>query len=142
MRRWTVSSIVMGIIMLAGQAWAHPPSDMQINYDDETKLLRVEMRHNIRSTRQDFIRKIVVTIPEKKPIVKYYHMQKDMMQFSDELEISVRAGEKILVEAFSKNGGSTGETYTIPKANKSDQETVEEKPETLPEKPMQKGSGT
>ncbi|MBZ0167675.1 MAG: hypothetical protein K8I00_12785 [Candidatus Omnitrophica bacterium] len=142
MRRWTANSIMVGIILLAGRSWAHPPSDMQMDYDDTTKILRVEMRHAVHGSRQDYIRKLVVTVPGKEPIVKYYHMQKNLIQFSDELEISVRTGEEILVEAFSKEGGSKAETYTIPEADKNDQEAGEETPETLPEKPMQKGSGT
>lgn len=126
MRKIKLLLFTISIVLISNIVYAHPPSDMVLSYDQEKQLLSVKMRHTTHDPREDYIRKVEISVNGAEIVVKHYTIQLNTLEFSEDVALPAKEGDSITVKAYSKEGGSGVMTIQVPKkANKE-----EEKPET------------
>ncbi|MCA9408567.1 MAG: hypothetical protein KC733_07750 [Candidatus Omnitrophica bacterium] len=110
-------------LLLCYPVFGHPPAKVALNYDFTNQTLHVEMRHTTNNSRKDYVRKLVVIKNEEEPIIKYYNIQTNTLQFSEDIMIPAQDGDKIAVDAYSKEGGHTFEQIIVEKDKKDEQQS-------------------
>jgi len=94
------SLIFIIIVLTPGIILAHPPSDVKIEFDNETKTLYVEITHPVNNVKSHYINKIEVYLNDVLRIVQNFSEQKDKKaQLATYLLWEVKEGSKIKVMA-------------------------------------------
>ena len=72
-------SILVGIyiILMTSMAYAHPPSDINENYDNQTGKLTLFIKHEVREVDKHYIKKIVIKRNSKQLDVKEFRKQEN-----------------------------------------------------------------
>lgn len=115
MRRIKLVLFVVLLVMFPNAVNAHPPSDLALSYDLEKQTLYVKMRHTTHDPREDYIRKIEISVNGQEPILKHYTIQLNTLEFSENVSLPAKEGDSIRIKAFSKEGGSSEATMLVPK---------------------------
>lgn len=84
------------------------------------------MRHTTHDPREDYIRKIEISVNDQEPVVKHYTIQLNTLEFSADVSLPAKEGDLIKLKAFSKEGGSSESTIQVPK--KEEKKTEAEQP--------------
>ena len=103
------------VIFMPPPAFAHPPSSLDLQYDNKGQKLLIDVHHVSPNGMRHYIAKIEITKNNEAPVVNYYRQQVDPNNFQVEVPLKVKEGDTITVEAFSRSGGSTAETLEITK---------------------------
>ncbi|MGE0268176.1 MAG: hypothetical protein AB7S78_06960 [Candidatus Omnitrophota bacterium] len=131
------------VILVPNAGYSHPPSDLELSYDLEKQIFLVKMRHTTHDPREDYIRKLEISVNGQEPVVKHYTIQLNTLMFSDNVSVPAKEGDFIKVKAFSKEGGSSESTLQVPK--KEDKKTTAEQPvpsNASDQKEIKKSSGS
>jgi len=144
MRKTKLALIVALLMMIPNAVNAHPPSDLTLSYDLEKQTLYIKMRHTTHDPREDYIRKMEVSVNGQEPILKHYTIQLNTLEFSENVSIPAKEGDSIRIKAFSKEGGSSEATMLVPKKEEKKSEvdqpiTTEEDVEKKVEKSNEGG---
>lgn len=96
--------IAFFLFCFATAVYATPPQDMKATYSNG--VLDVKMRHVTSETREHYIRTIRVTVNDGEPKVFRYPFQKYASEFEASITIALNPGDKVVVRAECKQGGS------------------------------------
>jgi len=99
---------------IAGSALAHPPGDIILEFDNGTKVLKIEVVHPVGSVDRHFVRKLQVFVDGKLMIVQNFNRQstKKAQQVSYVL-IDASVGNEIVVQAECNIYGSLEKKMTL-----------------------------
>lgn len=107
--------IIFTLVSSLGTVFAHPPTDLKLEYNLDSQTLHVEMKHVVGNTNDaDHIRKIEIYKNQEDPITKYIVKQTTPAIEVDDIALTAKPGDVIRVVAFSSRGGSTEATLTVP----------------------------
>lgn len=102
-------AILGGSLILLGQvesAYAHPPSDIIINYDTATKTLKAVIMHNVSNPASHFIKKVDVALNEQEIIEhKISRQDNNTTQTVTYLIPDAKTGDTLSVEAYCSISG-------------------------------------
>ena len=101
-------------LVFPNNLWAHPPSDMKLEYDQNQKNLHVEITHTAHDPREHHIRKILITHNDKEPLVRYFATQTRPSELIVDVPLEAKAQDKIRVMAICNEGGQKEETLIVP----------------------------
>ena len=98
--------VLCAIILLAQSAFAHPPSDIKISYDPNTKILTAVIIHPVSNTQSHYINKVDVAINGREIIEQKISRQDN----SNDQAVSyfipdVKSGDTISVEGYCSVSG-------------------------------------
>lgn len=141
MRRIKLALIVALLVIIPKVGNAHPPSDLELSYDLEKQTLYVKMRHTTHDPREDYIRKIEISVNGQEPILKHYTIQLNTLEFSEYVSLAAKEGDSIRIKAFSKEGGSSEATMLVPKKEEKKSETEQPLPVEKVEKKVEESNG-
>lgn len=99
-------SILIVLMFLATSAFARPIQSVELEYDFEAQMLKIEVMHKTRNKTQEFVRKIVISKNGQEVEVRYYKIQPDPDKLVVDIAIEAKEGDEFLVQAFSNEGGS------------------------------------
>ncbi len=103
----TVAFLISLIFLLAvSTAYAHPPSDIRITFDPNTKMLIAVIMHNTNNPLRHYIKKVEVSLNDKKIIGDNFSKQDN--KISQTVIYSVldaKDGDMIYVEGYCSISG-------------------------------------
>lgn len=103
-------AILSGSLLLLGQtenAYAHPPSDIAMTYDNITKVLKAVITHPVSNPRKHFIKQVEVGLNGEKIIEHRISLQDNSTtQTVGYLIPDAKADDIISVEAYCSISGS------------------------------------
>lgn len=98
------------LIMLAmptPPVFAHRPSGIDAVYDKDSNKLEITVSHIVSDRREHYIRKLSVFKNDDDPVIKFFTMQTLNYQHNYALDIDIKPGDRIKIEALCKKGGMT-----------------------------------
>lgn len=102
-------AIFGGSLILLSQtedAYAHPPSDIIITFDRETKILNAVIMHNISNPESHFIKKVDIALNREEIIEhKISRQENNVSQSVSYLIPDAKAGDTLSVEAYCSISG-------------------------------------
>ena len=107
---------------MAGNVFAHPPTEMVLSYDKETKTLHIDIKHVSDSLREHNIRRIIIYRNEEEAQALNFNTQKPP-GLTEDVVVETKSGDILRVKAISSEGGKKEATLTV-----SVDESVEEAP--------------
>lgn len=110
-------------IMISTLCEAHIFQGVELNYDFEGQTLLVEIKHVARDPREDYVRKLVVFKNGEEVLTKYYKVQINPSQFTEELSVEAEDGDQISVKAYAVEGGSRKQSIVVKEDKKEDSST-------------------
>ncbi|MGB9643020.1 MAG: hypothetical protein ACP5JO_08915 [Candidatus Ratteibacteria bacterium] len=103
-------------MLVAQFAYCHPPSDIKINFDEQTKIVKAEILHNTTNPDKHFIGKVDVHLNGKEIISQKISKQENpKSQHVIYLITDVKKGDNIAIEAYCSVGGILKKTMTVGK---------------------------
>ena len=106
---------VLLIFAICGLAWAHPPSDISISYGPGSKMLQVEIIHNVSNPESHYIKKVDVAINGKEIIEhKISRQDNNAGQTVIYLIPDAKSGDTLSVEAYCSISGKLMRAIIIP----------------------------
>ena len=106
--------ILFFLVFLVIDSWAHPPSDITLEYDKERKILKILLKHVTEDIQEHRIRKIIVTKNNEEPLKFYYSSQTSPKEFIQEISLEAQSGDTIVVKAICSQAGNKEETLLVP----------------------------
>lgn len=105
MRRVTVF-LVLFLTAAVMTAYAHPPSDIKITFDPETKMLQAVIMHDVKDPVRHFIKKVDVGLNGKEIISQAISQQDNKeSQTVHYLIPDAKAGDVLSVEGYCSISG-------------------------------------
>lgn len=89
---------------------AHPPSDMTLEFNSSTNILKVSIVHDVSDNNSHYIASIVITVNGSVAQGPTYTSQPDVAVFSYEYTVVTNAGSTIQVSATCIEGGTLTKT--------------------------------
>jgi hypothetical protein len=102
--------------MVTTQALAHPPSNIIITYDPQSRMLTATIKHNVQDPREHFIVKVAVRVNQSNTIEQKLPMQESL----DSQVVAYRlpdiiTGDTIAVAAYCSEFGQLEKSIVIGK---------------------------
>ncbi len=92
--------------ILSAQAFAHPPSDIKITFDPQTKILSAVVHHGVSNPASHYIKKVDVSLNGKEVIQQLISRQDNFnTQTVSYLIPDFREGDVISVEGYCSISG-------------------------------------
>ena len=111
---------------LTNGIYCHPPKDINLNFNPDTKDMKIEVIHNVKNAQNHYIAKIDITVNKEQPIEKTYTQQTSLEKQEDTIKLEKASpGDKVKVKATCKIFGSKTVTIVIPE--KAAKDVKEEK---------------
>lgn len=101
-----ISAVLILMLAVCSLAYAHPPSDIVISYDNVTHILKAVIYHNVSNTANHYIKKVDIG-KNNKEIIEHSISQQDnnLTQTVSYLIPDVKAGDSLSVEAYCSISG-------------------------------------
>jgi len=98
--------VLVGLMLVASVAFAHPPSDIIITYDPATKVVKAVIMHDVSNPAQHYIKKVDVGLNDKE-IISHFISRQDTPaeQTVSYLIPDAKTGDVISVEAYCSISG-------------------------------------
>jgi len=93
--------------------WAHPPTDMKLEYDQNEKNLHVEITHVAHDPREHHIRKVLIYQNDEKPIIRYFATQTRPSLLIVDVPLEAKEKDTVRVKAICNEGGQKEETLVV-----------------------------
>ena len=113
----TMITAVVILFFCSVYAYAHPPSEIALTYDPDTKMLHIDIKHVSDSLRKHHIRKLIIYKNDAEFKSFSYVTQKPPGLEEDAL-LDAEPGDTIRVKAVCSEAGSQEATLVIPDAEK------------------------
>ncbi|MBU1853662.1 MAG: hypothetical protein KJ957_06440 [Candidatus Omnitrophica bacterium] len=98
--------ILLFLLAATSLSYAHPPSDITLEYDFETGFLSVAIMHNVENPQSHFIHKVSIALNGKEIISHSISLQDEFdMQVLGYIVPDVRKGDTLLIEAYCSISG-------------------------------------
>ena len=112
MKKFRLLSMILGFVFISPSLYAHPPSEMKLNYDAKQKLLHIEIKHLSYNPREHHIRRLMIVKNDEQPLISYFSSQKPD-GLSQDVTIDAKKGDIIYVKAYCSDSGTKEETLAI-----------------------------
>lgn len=107
-------SILLFSMILAMPVFAHPPKGIDLVFEPNTKVLKVNIHHFVDDPSRHYIEKVVVKLNEEEIITQTFKMQKDKKtQEIMYVVIDAHEGDKIEVTAYCNISGKKSGTLDV-----------------------------
>jgi desulfoferrodoxin (superoxide reductase-like protein) len=106
MRKIACFFVFWFLITACSAAYAHPPSDITITYDPQTKILRAVIMHNTSNPESHYINKVDIVLNGKE-IIEHEISRQDnnTSQAVSYLIPDAKTGDKLSLEAYCSISG-------------------------------------
>ena len=94
--------------------WAHPPTEINLNYDDKAKMLHLDVKHVTNNIQHHRIREIQVFQNDKTIAHLYFANQPKPTGLTQDIPLEAVKGARIRVIVYSSQTGPKEETLIIP----------------------------
>ena len=98
---------------LSVSALAHPPSQILLTYDKDTKMLHIDIKHVSDSLRKHHIR-IVVVYKNDEEVKSFSYVTQKPPGLEEDVLLDVVSGDTIRVKVTDTEAGPREETMVIP----------------------------
>jgi len=100
------ASVTALLILVTVPLFAHPPKNVTLEYDYDTKILSVVVQHSVNNISKHHINKVVVEVNGKKQIEQTFTRQMDAEQHEVLYKIiDVDEGDKLTVTGYCNISG-------------------------------------
>ena len=107
--------VILAVAASASVVFAHPPSDLNLEYDPQNNVLHVSMTHVISgSMREHHIREISLFKNETEYSKHFFAKQTSGSQHIADLPLVAKTGDEIRIKAVCKKAGYAEAVLTIP----------------------------
>jgi hypothetical protein len=107
--------LIIGMLVVGYSigVFAHPPSDMALDYDFENQILDVTITHVTLDENSHYIYKVEIEKNDVTMITEEYENQPTKDTFTYSYDIEANTGDKLTVTAFCSLYGSLAKTLTV-----------------------------
>ncbi len=115
MKYWMMSIIVS--LIFAGFGFAHPPTGVEMELNNETMVLTVFVTHPVNKIDKHFVEKIVVELNDKEMVTQIFRKQKDgEAQEAMYIIVDAKVGDTIAVTGYCNVSGKKKVSLTVEEA--------------------------
>jgi len=108
------ASILLCNMLLVMPVFAHPPKGIELVFESNTKVLRVNISHFVDDPAKHYIEKVVVELNGEEIITQTFKMQTDKQtQEIMYVVVGAQEGDKIAVTAYCNISGKKKETMDV-----------------------------
>ena len=102
------------LLAMISPVWvlSHNPVAISVEADFSKNQLSISIRHPVTTAREHFIRRVVITVDDREPIVETFHFQKGGYKHLTVDIADLDTVEQLVVEAYSNKGGSLKEEFS------------------------------
>lgn len=109
--------VLAALVLLAMPTLAHPPADVEMTYDPDSRVLTVEITHGVNNASRHYVNKVMVQLGGNKIIEQTFGSQADSQgQRAVYTIIDAREGDSIAVTAHCNVSGRKSSTFVVPGA--------------------------
>ena len=106
MKRIAIFLVTLVFLAAATSAYAHPPSDIKITFDPQTKILQAVIMHNVSDPLNHYIKQVDVGLNGKEIIIHTISRQdNNESQTVSYLIPDAKAGDVLSVEGYCSISG-------------------------------------
>ncbi|MBN1621260.1 MAG: hypothetical protein JW871_01565 [Endomicrobiales bacterium] len=110
---------VLIIISSTVQANAHPPKAMDIEFDNESRMINLTLKHNVRDNKEHFINKVQVYVDGNLAVIQNFGSQTDKKcQKISYILVDAEIGSEIKIISACSMGGNLTRTFTVKESKK------------------------
>ena len=102
---------------LTSLSWATPPSEIKLEYDQDKKILHMELKHVSSNPRKHYLRRVFIYKNDDDAIERDYTTQTNAQGLIEDVAIDLKGGDKVRVLAVCSKAGRKEETLVIPEAD-------------------------
>jgi hypothetical protein len=114
MRKMVLFMLLCGVLMMAGQALAHPPSGMEVTFDPTEGVLHVTIAHSVGDPGGHYISEIRILRAGTDLLTKTYAAQTTKKDFEASYPMpELQPGDVITLEAKCNKFGSMKKDFTL-----------------------------
>ena len=114
MRKIVLLILFFGLIIASANAYAHPPSEVNIEYSEELRMISIVIVHPVSNPEKHFINKIIVWLNEEEIIQHKISAQDDNKYQSAAYTIpDAKVGDIIALEAYCNVSGKLKEEIKV-----------------------------
>jgi len=115
MRQFLLLLALVGVLLLqASLAFAHPPSDIQLQFDQKTSVLTVTILHGTRDPKVHYINDVKVWLGNDQIITQKFKSQTDnTKQVVQYTILDAKPGSALKVAATCSRGGTLEKTLVV-----------------------------
>lgn len=109
--------LVLALLSMMGALFAHAPSLAGISYDPDTKLLTVNVNHNIGPTgdpTRHFTKEGIIMVNGVQAVLQNYTFQENNKGMTIVSRLILKSGDKVDVKVKCSFVGEGNSTYTVP----------------------------
>ena len=106
--------LLLMVLVMVPFVWATPPKEIQLEYDQEKKVLHMDLKHVSSNPRKHYLRRVFIYKNSEEAIVRYYTKQTTPQGLTDDIAIDLSPGDKVRVLAVCSDAGRKEETLVIP----------------------------
>lgn len=112
MKYWMMSVIVSIIFTSVG--FAHMPTAVELEFDNDTKVLTVHVTHAVSKINKHYVDKVVVELNDKEIVTQTFRSQKDGEgQEAMYIIIDAKVGDTIAVTGYCNVSGNKKASLTV-----------------------------
>lgn len=116
MKRIFLSILVFFVVFYCIEAYAHPPADIKLEYNSQSRILSVVITHPVNNTESHFIKKIDVSVNGKEVITHILKRQDtNATQLAVYMIPDADAGDAISIEAYCSISGKLKKEVKVEK---------------------------
>lgn len=116
MKRLVLLTLICFFTLACVEAWAHPPSDIQLKYTLSSRILSIIITHQVNDTKKHFINKVDVSVNRKEIITHAIKRQdNNSNQFAVYMIPDADIGDTIAVEAYCSISGKLKKEIKVAK---------------------------
>ena len=106
MRKIILLVLICAFIAVCTDVYAHPPSDIKIEHNNQSRMVTVIVTHAVNNVEKHFINKIEISLNGKEIIEhKISKQDNEKYQFAGYMITDVKLGDVITVEAYCSVSG-------------------------------------
>ena len=118
----TMLIITISFIILSPQLFAHPPGKIELTFNNETKILQVEIQHEVRDSEKHYVNKIEVFLNDELRIIQNFKKQvSKVAQKATFLMSEAEVENKIKVVAYCNIHGKRNKEIIVKPKKPADQ---------------------
>src|SRR3989338_3594968 len=117
----TKKAICLAIVLsLSLPCFAHPPTDLQLSYDQEKQTLHIKAAHATNNIREHHIRKLLIYKNQEKQTDLTLAKQTTPQELIKDVALKVSSGDTITVKVFSDEGGTREASLVVAEEKTAD----------------------
>ena len=97
----------------ASASFAHPPSNIKINYIPKENTLAINFIHQTSNKEQHYIREIKIRVNDEEEKIVDYTCQDETGDVTKKIPMKLKAGDTMNVEIYCNKGGVGKATFVV-----------------------------